>query len=41
MTITTRDQIIDGLANNNDRILWDKASLTTQTKARYGIYWTD
>ena len=30
MTVTTRDQIIDGLGNNNNRITWDKASLGTQ-----------
>jgi hypothetical protein len=39
MTITTRDQIIDGLANNNDRILWDKASLTTQVVGQYCSLW--
>lgn len=39
MTITTRDQIIDGLANNNDRIQWDKASLATQVVGQYCSLW--
>lgn len=39
MTITTRDQIIDGLANNNDRIMWDKASLATQVVGQYCSLW--
>ena len=39
MTITTRDQIIDGLANNNDRIMWDKASIATQVVGQYCSLW--
>lgn len=39
MTITTRDQIIDGLANNNNRIMWDKASLSTQVVGQYCSLW--
>lgn len=29
MTITTRDQLIDALANNSSRIVWNKASLAS------------
>lgn len=39
MTITTRDGIIDGLANNNNRIMWDKASLATQVVGQYCSLW--
>ena len=39
MTITTRDQIIDGLGNNNNRIIWDKASLATQVVGQYCSLW--
>lgn len=39
MTITTRDQIIDGLGNNNNRITWDKASLGTQVVGQYCSLW--
>jgi len=39
MTITTRDQIIDGLGNNNNRITWDKASLATQVVGQYCSLW--
>jgi hypothetical protein len=39
MTISTRDAIIDGLANNNNRILWDKASLSTQVVGQYCSLW--
>lgn len=39
MTITTRDGIIAGLANNNDRIMWDKASITTQVVGQYCSLW--
>ena len=39
MTITTRDQLIDGLGNNNSRILWDKASLATQVVGQYCSLW--
>ena len=39
MTISTRDQIIDGLGNNNNRITWDKASLATQVVGQYCSLW--
>lgn len=39
MTISTRDQIIDGLGNNNNRITWDKASLSTQVVGQYSSLW--
>lgn len=39
MTISTRDGIIDGLANNNNRIIWDKASLATQVVGQYCSLW--
>ncbi len=39
MTVTTRDQIIDGLGNNNNRITWDKASLATQVVGQYCSLW--
>ena len=39
MTISTRDQIIDGLANNNNRITWDKASLGSQVVGQYCSLW--
>jgi hypothetical protein len=39
MTITTRDQLIAGLGNNNSRILWDKASLATQVVGQYCSLW--
>lgn len=39
MTITTRDQIIDGLGNNNNRITWDKAPLITQVVGQYCSLW--
>lgn len=39
MTITTRDQLIDGLANNNNRIMWDKGSLSTQVVGQYASLW--
>lgn len=39
MTITTRDGIIDGLGNNNNRIQWDKASLGTQVVGQYCSLW--
>lgn len=39
MTISTRDGIIDGLANNNNRIIWDKASLTIQVVGQYCSLW--
>jgi hypothetical protein len=39
MTISTRDALIDGLGNNNNRILWDKASLSTQVVGQYCSLW--
>ena len=39
MTISTRDGIIDGLANNNNRSTWDKASLATQVVGQYCSLW--
>ena len=39
MTISTRDGIIDGLANNNNRIIWDKAPLATQVVGQYCSLW--
>lgn len=39
MTITTRDGIIAGLGNNNDRIIWDKATVTTQVVGRFTSLW--
>lgn len=39
MTITTRDGIIAGLGNNNDRIIWDKATLTTQVVGQFTSWW--
>ena len=39
MTISTRDQIIDGLGNNNNRITWDKASLGAQVVGQYCSLW--
>lgn len=39
MTVTTRNQIIDGLGNNNNRTIWDKASLPTQVVGQYCSLW--
>jgi hypothetical protein len=39
MTIDTRDALISGLGNNNDRIIWDKASLSTQVIGQYCSLW--
>ena len=39
MTISTRDGIIAGLANNNNRITWDKASLGSQVVGQYCSLW--
>ena len=39
MTITTRDGIIAGLGNNNDRIIWDKATLANQVVGTYCSVW--
>jgi len=39
MTITTRDQLIDALANNSSRIIIDKASIANQTTGGYSSLW--
>lgn len=39
MTITTRDQLINALANNSSRIVLDKASIGTQTVGRMCSLW--
>jgi hypothetical protein len=39
MTITTRDQLIDALANNVSRVVVDKASLANQTAGRLCSLW--
>lgn len=39
MTITTRDQLIDGLGNNSSRIVIDKASITSQAAGTYVSLW--
>lgn len=39
MTITTRDQLIDALANNSSRVVIDKASLANQLAGRYASLW--
>jgi hypothetical protein len=39
MTITTRDALIDGLGNNNNRVLWDKVSLNGLTVSQYASLW--
>jgi hypothetical protein len=39
MTITTRDQLIAGLGNNNNRVMWDKASIATQVVGQYCSLW--
>ncbi|MFM6959562.1 MAG: hypothetical protein ACKOW0_00865 [Schleiferiaceae bacterium] len=39
MTITTRDQLIDALANNTSRVVLDKASLASQTAGRLCSLW--
>lgn len=39
MTISTRDQIIAGLGNNNSRITWDKSSLGIQVVGQYCSLW--
>lgn len=40
MAITTRDQLIDALANNSSRILFDKASLASTAAGQYFSLWT-
>lgn len=39
MAITTRDQLIDGLANNNNHIMWDKTGLASQVVGQYASLW--
>lgn len=39
MTITTRDQLIDGLGNNASRIVLDKANIASQTAGTYVSLW--
>lgn len=39
MTISTRDGIIAGLGNNNDRFLIDRASIATQVVGQYCSLW--
>ena len=39
MTITTRDQLIDGLGNNSSRIVIDKASIASQAAGTYVSLW--
>jgi hypothetical protein len=39
MTISTRDSLIDGLGNNNNRIMWDKASIASQVVGQYCSLW--
>ena len=39
MTITTRDQLIDGLGNNSSRIVIDKASIASVAAGNYVSMW--
>ena len=39
MTISTRDQLIDGLGNNSSRMLLDKASIASQAAGNYVSLW--
>jgi hypothetical protein len=39
VTITTRDQLIDAMANNSSRIIFDKASITGQTTNGFCSFW--
>ena len=39
MTISTRDQLINALANNSSRFILDKASIASQTAASYCSMW--
>ena len=39
MTITTRDQLINGLGNNSSRIVLDKASIASQAASTYVSLW--
>jgi hypothetical protein len=40
MTITTRDQLLDALANNSSRIVIDKASLANAAAGQFFSLWT-
>lgn len=40
MTITTRDQLIDALANNSSRVVIDKASLANAAAGQFFSLWT-
>lgn len=39
MTITTRDQLINALGNNNSRIVWDKASIASAAAGQLFSLW--
>ena len=39
MTITTRDQLVDALANNNSPLLFDKAAISNTAMAQYHSLW--
>ena len=39
MTISTRDQLIDGLGNNSSRMVLDKASIASQAAGNYVSLW--
>lgn len=39
MAITTRDQLIDAMANNSSRIIIDKASIASQTANSFASLW--
>lgn len=39
MTITTRDQLIDALANNSSRVVWDKASIANAAAGQIFSLW--
>lgn len=39
MTITTRDGIIDGLGNNNNRVIWDKINVPSQVVGQFCSLW--
>lgn len=39
MTITTRDQLIDVMANNSSRVIFDKASIASQTANSFCSMW--
>jgi len=39
MAIATRDQLIDAMANNSSRVIFDKASITSQTANSFCSFW--